>query len=66
MLELYLVLMVAGSQPQIQTFKDIQDACAVIEAQPGAKLYKETVDHRETVTIVEGQCKPVKQFFQVK
>jgi hypothetical protein len=68
MLELYLVVSLMGSSPSVQSYKDVQDACQAVEQLPDdrVKLYKETIDRRETVELKEGSCKPIKQFFQAK
>lgn len=67
MIELYLVVSLMSGQ--LQTYKNVQDACSVVESVSSSdrvKLYKETIDRREDVKVEEGSCQPVKQFFSKK
>ena len=62
MIELYVVLAIINGQPNIKTFADMNTACASIEAQPDARIYKEVIDRKSNATFTEGSCKAVQAF----
>jgi len=61
----YLLVTIAGTQPQVSAYPTEQKVCEAFAATPGSHVYLVS-GHRDTPTIAEGECKPVQSFIPHK
>ena len=63
MLVIYLVVSALTTGQKIVPYLSEQQACIDVEAASDGHLYMETIDkHGQAIQVVEGVCKPIKQF----
>ena len=62
MIELYLLVSLAGGTPKVTGYQTEAQACAEFGSQPGAHIYKVEASKRDEPKLTEGLCAPVQQF----